>query len=140
MRLDFLVVADRAEATGGKLYLLGGGWDRVGLSQFPGAANFDVAIGILVGYNETNEPHEFQLVLEDDDNRPIVGPVGGQFEMGRPPGVKLGQSQRFIVAVRGPFPIQTPGAYHWAVSLDGQRVGQTDFWVDSVPPPAVQGT
>lgn len=130
VELDFLMVADRAEAVGGKLYLLGGGWDRITLTQYPGAANFDVAIGVVVGYTETNERHAFQVTLENDDNQVVLGPIEGQFELGRPPGLKPAQPQRFIVAVRGPFPLPEPGCYHWVVTLDGQRAGQTAFWAD----------
>lgn len=137
MELDFLLVADRAEAVNGKLYLLGGAWDRITLSQFPGSANFDVALGVLVGYTETNERHEFNLTLEDDDNQVVLGPVTGQFELGRPPGLKPAQAQRFMVAVRGPFPIPRAGCYHWVLSLDGHRAGRTTFWAD---PTAVQST
>jgi len=36
MQLDFLILADRAEAVNGKLYLLGGAWDRLGLTSLPG--------------------------------------------------------------------------------------------------------
>lgn len=140
MRLDFLLVADRAEAVNGKLYALGGGWDRINMAQFPGAANFDVALGILVGYTETNERHEFQLTLEDDDGKVVVGPVGGQLEMGRPPGLKPAQAQRFMVAVRGPFVLPAPGEYHWMLALDGQRAGKTSFWADLAPPSTAGGS
>ena len=130
MDLDFLLLADHAEAVNGKLYLMGGGWDRIALAQFPGPASFDVAMGVLVGYTETNEPHEFQLTLEDDDNEVVLGPVTGQFELGRPPGLKPAQAQRFMVAVRGPFPLQQPGCYHWVATLDGRKAGRTTFWAD----------
>ncbi|HEY7201575.1 MAG TPA: hypothetical protein VIC57_15245 [Candidatus Dormibacteraeota bacterium] len=133
MDLDFLLVADRAEAMNGKLYLMGGGWDRITLPQFPGAASFDVALGVLIGYGETNMRHEFQLTLEDDDNQVVLGPVTGQFELGRPPGIKPAQAQRFMVAVRGPFPLQAPGCYHWVATLDGRRAGRTTFWADLTP-------
>jgi hypothetical protein len=137
MELDFMLVADRAEAVNGKLYLLGGGWDRITLAQFPGQANFDVALGVVVGYTETNERHEFSLTLQDDDNQVVLGPVSGQFELGRPPGLKPAQAQRFIVAVRGPFPLPEPGCYHWVVALDGRQAGRTTFWAD---PMQGQGT
>jgi len=133
MELDFLLVADRAEAVNGKLYLLGGAWDRITLPQFPGQANFDVALGVMVGYTETNERHEFGLTLEDDDNQVVLGPVSGQLELGRPPGLKPAQAQRFIVAVRGPFPLPAAGCYHWVLALDGRQVGRTTFWADEVP-------
>ena len=133
MNLDVLLVADRAEAVNGKLYLMGGGWDRITLPQYPGPANFDVALGVLVGYTETNVRHDFALTMEDDDNQVVLGPVSGQFELGRPPGIKPAQDQRFMVAVRGPFPLPGPGCYHWVATLDGVRAGRTTFWADEMP-------
>lgn len=134
-------MADRAEAVNGKLYMVGGGWDRMGMTSIPGPADFDVAVGVLVGYNETNSPHKIDLVLEDEDNKPVLGPITAQFELGRPAGMKLGQTQRFQLVLRGPFPLPKPGSFHWVVVLDGERKTRTQFWVDQVvlpqlaPPP-----
>ena len=130
MEADYLLLADRAEAVNGKLYLVGGGWDRLTLATLPGPADFDVVAGVLVGYNETNTPHQVELLLEDEDNRPVLGPIAARFELGRPPGIKQGQSQRFQVVIRGPFPLPGPGAYHWVLALDGVRTRMTGFWVD----------
>ena len=33
--IDYLLVADRAEVVSGKLYLMGGSWDRITPPQFP---------------------------------------------------------------------------------------------------------
>ena len=146
MEPDYLLLADRAEAVNGKLYMVGGGWDRMGLTGIPGPANFDVAVGILVGYNETNSPHSIELLLEDEDNKPVLGPIAAQFEMGRPAGMKLGQTQRFQMVLRGPFPIPKAGSFHWVAVLDGERKARTQFWVDLVvlpqmapQPPATSG-
>lgn len=130
MRLDFLILADKAEAIGGKLYLMGGGFDRVALPQLPGSALFDVAAGILVGYNETNQQHAFELRFEDADNRELMPPLQGTFEVGRPPGMGAGSEQRAIVVLRGPFPVPAPGDYSWVLVLDGQRQPPTRFRVD----------
>lgn len=135
MHLDFLILADRAEAVNGKLYLVGGGFDRVGVTTFPASANFDVAIGAMVGYNETNEPHTLELRLENVDNDVVLGPIGGQVEVGRPPGMTAGQSQRVMIVIRGPFPIPSPGEYSWVALLDGQRQTPTRFWLDKVDIP-----
>ena len=140
MHLDFLLLADRAEAVNGKLYLVGGGFDRVGVASFPANANFDVALGAMVDYNETNEPHTFELRLENVDNDVVLGPIGGQLEVGRPPGMKPGQSQRVMLVVRGPFPIPSPGEYSWVAVLDGSRQEPTRFWLDKVDLPATPPT
>ncbi len=70
---------------------------------------------MLVDYLETNEPHTFELTMEDDD-KVVLGPVSGQFEVGRPAGMKAGQAQRFTL-LRGPFPIPREGAYSWVLTL-----------------------
>jgi hypothetical protein len=137
MRLDFLVLADRAEAINGKLYMVGGGFDRVGLMELPGSAVYDLALGFLVDYNETNEPHTFSLKLEDEDGNAVLGPIGGRVEVGRPAGMTAGQEQRVIIVLRGPFPVQRAGGFKWVPELDGVRHEATRFFVDQVQPPVL---
>jgi hypothetical protein len=136
---DYLILADRAEAINGKLYLIGGGFDRVGITQIPGPANFDLAVGVLVGYNETNVVHRIDLTLEDEDNSVVFSPITANLELGKPAGMKLGQPQRFQLVLRGPFAIPKTGAYHWVLSLDGERRATTRFWVDKVDLPVGAG-
>jgi hypothetical protein len=49
--------------------------------------------------------------------------------------MKVGQSQRFQMVLRGPFPFPKPGAYHWVLVVDGERKTMTKFWVDQVTLP-----
>jgi len=135
MKLDFLILADRAEAVNGKLYMVGGAWDRINMPALPGQAIFDVAIGLLIDYTETNVQHSFELSLEDEDNKVVLGPISGQFEIGRPAGMKPAQAQRFVLVMRGPFPIPRAGAFIWTLSVDGRRSEGTKFWVDRVQAP-----
>ena len=121
MRLDFLVLADKAEAIGGKLYLMGGGFDRVRLAAIPGAARFDVAVGILVGFNETNLQHAFELRCEDPDNNLVFDAPRGAIEVGRPPGMTAGSEQRALLVLAGPFPFPAAGDYSWVLVLNGER-------------------
>lgn len=134
MRLDFLLLADKAEALNGKLYLMGGGFDRVGITEAADAVHFDVALGVLVEYRETNLLQRFEVALEDADNKPILT-AEVELEMGRPPGMVPGQDQRAIFVVRGPFPIKAPGQYSWVITIGGKRAEPTRFYVDKVAPP-----
>ena len=141
VRLDFLVLADKAEAIGGKLYLMGGGFDRVRLAAIPGAAQFDVAVGILVGYNETNLQHAFELRCEDPDNNLVFDAPRGAIEVGRPPGMTASSEQRALLVFAGPFPFPSAGDYSWVLVLNGERQASTRFRVEQaqllapVPPP-----
>lgn len=133
VRLDFLLLADRAEAINGKLYMVGGGFDRIGVPEVPGTAVYDLAMGFLVDYNETNEPHTFSLSLEDEDGAPVLDPLGGRVEVGRPAGMTPGQEQRVIIVLRGPFPVGGTGGFRWVPELDGIRREATRFFVDRAP-------
>lgn len=135
MRLDFLIMADKAEAINGKLYMIGGGFDRIGVPQFPGSATYDLALSFLVDYNETNESHEFSLALKDADDNDLRPPLAGQIEVGRPAGMKAGQEQRVIIVFRGPFPVSGTGTFRWVPTLDGNEDQSTRFHVDRVDLP-----
>ncbi len=90
-----MLLADAAQAVGGKLFILGGGWSVVG----PGPAPMAMAIKIEVPWDRTNQRHHWSLDLIDQDGRPVTrgGPEGGRpvhiagdFEVGRPAGLAQG--------------------------------------------------
>jgi hypothetical protein len=143
MRLDFLILADKAEAIGGKLYLMGGGFDRIRMAAIPGTAQFDVAVGMLVGYNETNQKHGFELRCEDQDNNLVFDSPRGAIEVGRPPGMTAGSEQRALLVFAGPFAFKATGDYSWVFVLNGERQPPTRFRVEqaqllapiAIPPP-----
>lgn len=129
MKLDFLILADRAEALNGKLYMIGGAIDRVGLLEIPGPASFDVAVGVLVDYHETRDTHGLTLRMETADNLPVFPAIEISFATGTPPGLPAGDDVRFTAVVHGPFPIPSVGAYQWVAEVDGQRFDPRHFRV-----------
>ena len=74
LALDYLLVADAADAVGGKLYLLGGGWDRLLVPQLPGppGAPFAVAVGLSVPWGMTNKKLHFGIDVLDADGQQIA--------------------------------------------------------------------
>ena len=94
MRVTMLL-ADAAQAINGKLYILGGGWSTIGPDPVPSA----IAIKIEVPWDEANKRHKLKFELVDADGRPVTVPtptgekpvqLEGDFEVGRPPGLKPG--------------------------------------------------
>ena len=124
MKVTFLL-ADAAEAVGGKLYILGGGWSITGPQPSPAA----LAIKIEVPWSEANRPHEWKAVLEDQDGQAVTLPtpegesvveVGGSFEVGRPPGLIEGTPLDLPIAINlGPLPLHPGGRYRWRLFVDG---------------------
>lgn len=131
--LDYLLVADAADAVGGKLYLLGGGWDRLKVPQLPGppAVPFAVAVGINVPWSLTNRKLGFGIDVLDADGGEVVQLAGGEFEVGRPPGLRVGTPQRFQITVPAQPRFSAEGRYVIRCSVDGAELGHTAIEVSS---------
>ncbi len=119
-----MILCDHAQVADGKMNLLGGGWTLTG----PGAAPFGIALMIDVPWRMTNTQHTFRIELIDLDGNGVVpfgleDPVAidGQFEVGRPPGVRTGTSLPFMAAVNsGPIGLPPGTHYEWRLTINGQ--------------------
>jgi hypothetical protein len=121
-----LLLADYAVVSDGKLTIVGGGWSQTG----PDPAAFGIGLLIQVPWDQANAPHTFSVELldadgtavsfetDDVDEQPVA--FGGDFEVGRPPGLKPGTPLDFPVAVNStPLPLE-PGRYEWRLTIDGE--------------------
>ena len=71
-----LMLADSAQAVGGKLYILGGGWSLTG----PEPASFALAGKIEVPWDQAGFSHTFRLALFDSDGQVRDPTVRAQLE------------------------------------------------------------
>ena len=119
-----MLLADYAAAADGKLTVVGGGWNVTG----PNPAPFAIAMLFEVPWHLTNSQQVFRLELIDPDGNGVV-PIGGeepiviegQFEVGRPPGVRAGTSFPFPVPINHPPLPLAPGAeYEWRLTVNGR--------------------
>lgn len=121
-----MLLADYAVVSDGKLTVVGGGWSQTG----PEPASFGIGLLIQVPWDQANTVHTFSAELLDADGSPVAfetddaeeQPVafGGDFEVGRPPGLKPGTPLDFAVAVNStPLPLE-PGRYEWRLTIDGE--------------------
>lgn len=133
MEVEWIILADAAEVINNKLYLIGGGWDSLTMNS-PQAMVYPCAIAasFTVPWNETNQRHNIEIVIADEDGNQLAN-VEGQIEVGRPPGIPLGQAQRVQMGMRLVLPIAHPGTYVIIVRIEGQDVRKVDFNV--VPGP-----
>jgi len=120
MKLTMLL-ADAAQVSEGKLYILGGGWSMTGPAEVPSA----IAIKIEVPWDQANRQHHFQVELFDGDGQAVkMGSeavrIQGQFETGRPAGLAPGTPLDVPLAISiGPLGL-APGRYAWRCSVDGE--------------------
>jgi hypothetical protein len=130
-----LLLCDAAQVVGGKLYILGGGWQYV---QVPGDApvGFMVAIDLIVPWDMTNRELNLAVSIATEDGEEVLHPENdqpiraeGQLVVGRPPTARAGADLHTPIAI--PFP-QIPldaGGYVCIVSIDGDKIASTGFQI-----------
>lgn len=131
--IDFLLLADHAEAINGKLYLMGGAWDRLMLSDFNQPQRFSLALGILVPWSGTDEEFHLTLAIENEDGE-VVETFDANVVQGRPPTAVPGQSFRALLALNGAVRIPAPGTYRVVARLSNGNQKTTSFHVSALLP------
>lgn len=116
MDIEFLILADSVQAVQGKLYMLGGAWDQWTSPSYPVPIQIGIAVGLLVSWDETNQKQNVTIAIQDADGKDVVPPIAGQIEVGRPPGLRAGVTQRSLMAINAGFPLPGPGRYEISVS------------------------
>ena len=132
MEVEWLILADSVQVVGNKLYLLGGGWDVLtARKSFPFNQPCGIAIAVNIPWNETNQRHRFEIeVISEDQNTEepkSLAKLGGEFEVGRPPGIPSGQNQRMQFAVNMGIKIETPGTKTVIARIDGTESKRISF-------------
>lgn len=121
-----MLLADYAQAAEGKLNVIGGGWNVTGPHPVP----FAIALLFEIPWDRTNEKITFKLELVDSDGHAVTVDtpegeqplfIGGEFEVGRPAGIKRGAPLHFPVALNmGPQPIPPGDRYEWRLTVNGE--------------------
>ncbi len=122
-----ILMADAAQVSDSKLFILGGGLSLVGPRPQPLA----IALHIKVPWDRANVVHSWKLELLDDDGQPVTGNgqpivVAGTFEAGRPAGLRPGTPLGVPLAINFPtLPLQPGRSYTWQLSIDDR--GRNDW-------------
>jgi hypothetical protein len=127
MEIEFLIIADAVEAANGKLYMIGGAWDRWTSHSYPSPMRLGIAIGLLVPWDETNQRHRISVSIVDADGKAVVPQIEAGVEVGRPPGMRLGSAQRAVLAINAGFPLPNPGRYEVRVAAPNEIEKKVTF-------------
>lgn len=132
-----LILCDAAQESGGKLYVLGGGWTHVAL---PRGTPFNLALGLVlqVPWDRTNEKHIIRaLLLTDDGEQVSIGDAAvesaAEFELGRPPGLKRGSNLNAVMAMQINGLVLDPGGYVWEIRVNEDEKARAPFWMVEQP-------
>lgn len=122
-----MMLCDYAAVAEGKFYISGGGWTVTGPAPSPSG----LAILISLPWVMANQKVEFAVRLLREDGQPVTqpGPLGdtpiaieGDFEVGRPPGVKPGTPLDVPLAMNvPPLPLPTGERFSWELTIDGKH-------------------
>jgi len=128
-----MLLCDAAQETGGKLYILGGGWTA--LLQPDAPATMALAIILHIEWNEANRRHPVEIELQTDDGE-LFEPLEGQplrvatsVEVGRPPGIKPGTEINAPLASSFNGLALPAGGYVWILRTGEQVLARCPFAV-----------
>ena len=128
VEVDFLLLADRAEVLNGKLYMMGGAWDRRHIRDIRTPMPLTIVMGVLVPWNLTNEPHRLQIRIEDEDGNPVPPEVEATVNVGRPASATQGQSFRATAVINNRWTRPRYGVYRVAASVRGHAEKRVAFY------------
>jgi hypothetical protein len=117
--IDYLLVADRAEVVNGKLYLMGGSFDRLQPPDFPHRMMLGIALGVRIPYTHTDEQHTVSVELRHEDTR-LIG-FEAKLTTGRPPGM-AGMDMLVPMAFNIPVAIPAEGQLVLQASVGGRGI------------------
>jgi hypothetical protein len=139
VELDYALLADAAQVSEGKTYILGGGVSILWRDQYPAPLGIVLAMQLTHHRSEVNTSHQLRIQVMDADGNPVVPELQGDMQLGEPleglpRNVPLAAP---IVLGFPPMPVlQRPGAYAVEILLDGRHVRSLPFAVSR--PPAQQ--
>lgn len=136
--VDFGLIADSVQAVGGKLFVLGGGWDTLTVRAFP-ARHHTLALGLRIEVPWTYDGRivRLEIDLQDEDGRSLFsgGAVRHQFPVRRTPSTADGEAIGTVQAFTfNHVPFRKAGGYAFVVSLDDVERKRIRFRVRQKPP------
>jgi hypothetical protein len=130
VRVECFMLCDFAREENEKLYIIGGGWDRLTPTELPTSAQFYLGIKFLA--DRRNAPGPLTLRVEISDNRGReLGEAGIlSFEIDDSEQPRDPHAVPIVLALNGYFEIQEAGTYSAYLVINDQRVAKTQFAVD----------
>jgi hypothetical protein len=133
IQIRVMLLADSAQAVGGKLYVLGGGFDRINMPTVPFNHRFDLAMLIEVPWVATNQPFQVVVDMRDADGELMGYRAEATMETGRPPGIRQGTSLTVPVAVPVVAEFPRPGRYVLQASINGREANRVAIEAVALP-------
>ena len=134
MKLTTAMLADAAQVQGGKLFVLGGGFDTISARSLPVVhRNLTLAMVAEIDPDERHRDLEITIRLVDEDGKALELEARGKLRVGAPPNLPPGATS--IVPIVSPFHnIQFTEAkgYAFVVAFEDEELARVRFRVVAV--------
>lgn len=134
MRFTTAMLADAAQVQGGKLFVLGGGFDTISARALPVVhRTLSVALVAEVEPDERHRDLEIVIGLIDEDGNELGVEAKGKLRVGAPPNLPPGSSS--IVPIVSPFyniRFEDAKGYAFVVRFEGEELARVRFRVVQV--------
>ncbi len=122
--IEFLILADRVEVHDGKLYIMGGGWDRLTVPDFRQPIGFNMALAVLVPRSIAGRNLEVGIHLERANGSRVAPEISAMLTTNPTPDAPPGSPVRCILAGSAAWLLPGPGRY-WVVATPGGTRGRS---------------
>jgi hypothetical protein len=122
MKIDYALLADAAQAVGGKIFVLGGGWNVFRSANYPAPVQLAIAAGIGFGGDEVGLRHPLKIAIADETGVAVIPALNGQIETGQPAAdFPAGLPIKVPVAWNVGFQVPRPGRYRIVISVGSSQ-------------------
>lgn len=135
MKLTAAFLADAAQVTAGKLYVLGGAFDTITARSFP-AVHRSLAVVLVaeVGPGDRNRDLQIRIQLLDEDGVEIGIESQGNLRVGSPSSLPAGASSLVpLVSAFGNVRFPAAGGYVFLIEHDDEELGRIPFRIRQAP-------
>jgi hypothetical protein len=135
MELDFAFLADAADVSMGKLFVMGGAFDTIQVPGVPAAhPSLAVVVRLLLSPADLDRKHELQILLLDADAHHIAS-ANGELMVPKSPDSPQGWKQSVILPLRFfNVPFKQAGHYSIEILTDGKMLKAIPLRVVTIPP------
>jgi hypothetical protein len=135
VRLTSAMLADAAQVTAGKLYVLGGAFDTITARAFPIVyRSIAVVLVAEVGPADRNRDLPLRISLHDEDGADMGIESVGNLRVGAPSSLPAGAATIVpLVGAFGNVRFPKPGGYVFVVEHEDQELAHIPFRVRQAP-------
>lgn len=123
MKLDFAFLADAADCPpGGKLYILGAGFDTIHSKNFPCIhPQISLVMRIILNPIELDKPHDAEIRLIDADGKDVISKIKLNIPAPKVP-VPVKEIGIGLVSNLKEIKFESSGQYSFEILLDGAHI------------------